>query len=165
MSERSGTLQSIPHATDYPISPKIRRVLIYIHADYTLDLNLSGVGSRIGIHPNYLCRRFKKELGIGFHTYLSQYRIQKASLLLVSSFKSIKEIGYEVGFNRPEIFSKTFKRLIGCSPQIYRIRSLAASDGLYVPVVPTISRQSFSPQEGPSSPSSRFFQAVFDVEK
>jgi AraC-like DNA-binding protein len=165
MSEFSKFFLLIPHSMDHRISPKIRRALTYIHTDYALNVTLSDMGSRIGIHPHYLCRKFKKELGIGFHNYLLRYRVQRASVLLVSSCKSIKEIGYDVGFSCSEVFSKAFKKLMGCSPQVYRTRSLAVGDGPYVTVVPVVPAQLLPSKENPVSPSPRFFQTVFDVKK
>jgi AraC-like DNA-binding protein len=111
------------------ISPRIRQVLAYIDKDYDRGIELSEVASLIDIHPDYLSRRFKKEVGIGFHGYLLWIRIQKASFLLVDSVKSIKEIGYEVGFSRPEIFSKVFKRLVGCSPVAFRSSRFPTNGG------------------------------------
>lgn len=51
-----------------------------------------------------------KELGLSFQEYLLRTRIRKAMGLLESGSKSIKEVGYEVGYCRPEHFSKVFRR-------------------------------------------------------
>lgn len=111
------------------ISLRMRQVLAYIHLYYARAIGLSDAASVIGVHPDYLSRRFKKELGIQFHDYLLWIRIHRARVPLVSSTKSVKEIGYEVGFSRPEIFSKVFKRLVGCSPKAYRASGLSTSMG------------------------------------
>ncbi len=104
-----------------PISQKIKQVLAYIDMNYNQKITLSTVSSQVGIHPQYLSKRFKKELGIGLHEYLLRKRIQKAHFLLVESVKSIKEISYELGFSCPESFSRSFKRLTGYTPKSYRI--------------------------------------------
>jgi AraC-like DNA-binding protein len=122
---------------DIRIGPKIKRILIYLNLYYARDITLKDMATLFNIHPAYLCRRFKKDLGIPFHEYLLRIRIQIAFFLLTHSEKSIKEISYDLGFSRPEIFSKAFKRLAGCSPKIYRAQALlnieAPHDVIYFP--------------------------------
>ncbi len=102
----------------------IQQALLHIDRYYnTPTIWLDNVASHMGVHPDYLGRRFKKELGIRFHDYLLLKRVQRAIPLLTRSTKRIKEISYEVGFSSPIIFSKVFKRLIGYSPRTYRINS------------------------------------------
>jgi AraC-like DNA-binding protein len=72
-------------------------------------------------------------MGVGFHEYLLTLRLQRATTLLVSSTKSIKEIAYDVGFRAPEVFSKAFRRLMGCAPTTYRIHNLPFYGGLTEP--------------------------------
>lgn len=110
---------------DTRVSEKVLRILEYVDLNYTREISLRDTASQFGIHHQYLCRKFKKEIGISFRKYILIIRIQKASALLVKSNKSIKEIGFEVGFKRPEVFSKAFKQWRGCSPKEYRIRKNA----------------------------------------
>ena len=104
------------------MSLKIRNALYYINSNYCKELKLNHVASFIGVHQVHLCREFKKELGVPFREYILKIRIKEARFLLVQSIKSIKEIGYEVGFSNPEVFSKSFKRQIGLSPKNFRIQ-------------------------------------------
>jgi len=103
-------------------SPRSKTVLNFINSNYEKDLNLNNTAAIININSSYLCRKFKKELGISFRKYLIKVRIQRAIILLSNTEKSIKEIGYEVGFNSPELFSKTFNRVMGSSPSEYRVQ-------------------------------------------
>jgi AraC-like DNA-binding protein len=110
------------------ISVKTQQILAYIQIHYnTRTIRLSELAEVFHNHPAYLSRKFKKEVGTAFHCYISSLRIGRASQLLVSTEKSIKEIGYEVGFSRSEIFSKAFKRIMGCSPKAYRTSLISAS--------------------------------------
>ncbi len=137
MIPNNGLTELLPRATDIRISPKVKRILIYLNLYYSRDITLKDMATLFNIHPAYLCRRFKKDLGIPFHEYLLRIRIQIAFFLLTRSEKSIKEISYDLGFSRPEIFSKAFKRLAGCSPKIYRAQTLlnieAPHDAIYFP--------------------------------
>lgn len=107
------------------LSPKIWRVVTYLDQCYAQRITLSRAATVVDLHPDYLCRRFRRETGVRFHEYLTASRLQRATTLLVTSTKSIKAIGYEVGFRAPEVFSKAFKRRMGCSPTTYRLHNLS----------------------------------------
>jgi len=119
------TNQTVLTSNDFETekSPKIWFLLNFINSNYGSPINLRNCASYLGLNPVYLCRKFKKEVGLTFQEYLTQMRIQKATLLLIESHKNIKKISYEVGFSRPEFFSKTFKRYLGSSPSEYRIQA------------------------------------------
>ena len=104
----------------HEIHPKVREVLDYINTHYTGHPRLSDVSILVGLHPSHLCRTFKKEIGINFGKYIHQVRLQRAVFLLLGSRKIIKEITYEIGYSNPQLFSKAFKRCLGCSPKAYR---------------------------------------------
>ncbi|MFN2364622.1 MAG: helix-turn-helix domain-containing protein, partial [Halarsenatibacteraceae bacterium] len=56
-----------------------------------------------------------------FSSYLSQYRLNRASqLLLENRKKNISEIAYQVGFNDPNYFARAFKEKFEVSPSKYR---------------------------------------------
>ncbi len=109
------------------VSPRIWHVLTYIAQSLARPITLREAASIVGLHPDYLSRRFKQEMGIGFHDHVLALRLDRATTLLVSSTRSIKEIGYEVGFRSPEVFSKAFKRHRGDSPRLFRLQSLPCS--------------------------------------
>ncbi len=115
------------------LSPRIWRVAEYLDHSFARPITLREAATVVDLHPDYLSRRFKFEMGVGFHEYLLTVRLQRATTLLVASTKSIKEIGYDVGFRAPEVFSKAFKRLMGCAPTTYRIHNLPFYGGLKEP--------------------------------
>ena len=102
------------------ISRKVLQVLSYIDVHYNNGFKLRNAASLVGYHPGYLSRKFKSEVGVPYHKYIVTIRIKKSQPLLIDSKKSIKEISYDVGFSRPELFSRAFKRLVGRSPADYR---------------------------------------------
>lgn len=93
----------------------------YIHnhyADYTLSLD--SVAQQIGIHPNYLSRLFKETMNINFVEYLNKQRIEKAKLLLSTTRMTVKDIGFEVGFNSVQNYLRVFKKYENQTPTQYR---------------------------------------------
>lgn len=115
------------------LSPRIWRVAAYLDHSFAHPVTLREAATVVALHPDYLSRRFKHELGVGFHEYLLALRLGRATTLLVTSTKSIKEIGYDVGFRSPEVFSKAFKRSMGCAPTTYRIHNLPFYQSLRQP--------------------------------
>ena len=51
---------------------------------------------------------------------MNEYRIWKAKELLVNTNRKIADISDAVGFANQNYFAKTFKKLAGCSPSVYR---------------------------------------------
>ena len=70
----------------------------------------------------YLRKRFKKEVGITPHQYLSGKRLQTAADWLLRSqadSSNITEIAHLSGFSEPLYFSRMFKKHYGVSPSYY----------------------------------------------
>lgn len=91
-----------------------------IHSNYSKDITLDCIASKIFITPGYLSQLFKQETGINFLSYLNQYRIKKAKEYLTETFLKTYEIAYKVGFKSEKYFSQVFKRYTGMTPTEYR---------------------------------------------
>lgn len=88
------------------------------YTDYTLSLD--SAAQQIGIHPNYLSRLFKEVLGINFVEYLNKQRIERAKTLLETTRMTVKDIGFEVGFNSVQNYLRVFKKYEQLTPTQYR---------------------------------------------
>jgi AraC-like DNA-binding protein len=73
------------------------------------------------MNVDYVSKKFLKETGIKFSTYLADVRIKKAKELLVSKGPdTIQEVAGEVGLgNNPQYFSQLFKKKTGMTPSSY----------------------------------------------
>ena len=71
---------------------------------------------------NFFCSRgtllnhFKSKYNTTIHQYLLNYRLKKATELLINDELNVKEIAYFCGFEDPNYFSKVFKKRYGRSP-------------------------------------------------
>lgn len=73
------------------------------------------------MNVDYVSKRFLKETGHRFSTYLTEVRIQKAIHLLTSGEDiKIQSIAEQVGCgNNPQYFSQVFKKSTGLTPSAY----------------------------------------------
>jgi AraC family transcriptional regulator, arabinose operon regulatory protein len=65
---------------------------------------------------------FHQQVGISPGRYLRRRRLERARLLLQSTFLSVKEVMAAVGYNDPSHFSRDFQRAYGASPRAWRER-------------------------------------------
>jgi YesN/AraC family two-component response regulator len=93
---------------------------IRFHIDQPLNLN--HIADTLGVHPSYLSRTFKKELGMTLTAYINTLRIEEAKYMLDYSNESVTEIASSVGYNDPNYFSKVFMKLEHVTPHEYRKR-------------------------------------------
>ena len=72
------------------------------------------------LSPNYLTTLFRTEVGMPLGSYIKRDCVARAKALLTDTDKSVKEIAYDLGFDDPYTFSRTFKRVEGVAPAHYR---------------------------------------------
>lgn len=104
-----------------PKHPMMKEALALISQRFAdPEFSLKHVADHFGISPNYFSTLFKRSMGVSFIQYLVQIRVKEAKRYLQKPFIKVYEIGHLVGFEDYTHFSKTFKKLNGCSPTEYR---------------------------------------------
>ncbi len=106
--------------SDNGYSHSIKTCLSYIENNYSLNITLDNVAKAADISSSYLSLIFKQEIGINFSTYLTQYRIDQAKVLLTTTNMKIYEIAEKVGFSSPYYFSKVFKEFTKLTCKEYK---------------------------------------------
>ncbi|MDN4599620.1 response regulator transcription factor [Paenibacillus sp. F6_3S_P_1C] len=104
------------HTTEKTFSPHIMAVLEVVKNHYQDELSLKTLSQRLELHPNYLGQLFQQEVGTTFSDYVNQYRIERATHLLLYSDKKTAEIAGEVGYWDSTYFYRQFKKYAGVSP-------------------------------------------------
>lgn len=99
----------------------VLRAKEYVYNNYGDEqLSLDYVCEVLGMSNSYFSTIFKKETGQNFTTYLTDYRLNEASRLLMETNEKSYIIAKKVGYTDPNYFSYVFKRKFGVSPSKYR---------------------------------------------
>lgn len=112
----SGTL--IDPATSNHVD--IKKALDYISEHYESSLNIYLVSEFINISSNYFSYLFKKETGVNFSDYVTEYRIRQSKRLLIETTLQVQEIAAKIGIHDYKYFAKLFRKLTGQTPSEYR---------------------------------------------
>ena len=80
------------------------------------DLSLSRLANVFSYTEKYLSSLFKKNMQIGFISYLNKLRIQYACELIQKDNMNMSEISATCGYSDYSYFSKVFKKITGHSP-------------------------------------------------
>mgnify|MGYP001297132385 FL=1 len=98
----------------------LREIIEIVENEYDTDLTLEECAARLHYHPSYIWRIMKKEMGVTFSEYLSQYRLKIAKQWLEETDMTIAEIATRLRYNNAQNFIRYFKKLEGITPGRYR---------------------------------------------
>jgi len=84
------------------------------------SLSLTFLGELFDVSSSYLSKLFKEKYRISIPDFITRIRIDNAKMQLRSTQYSIGKIAEENGFLSSSVFIKTFKKLEGITPGIYR---------------------------------------------
>ena len=102
------------------MNPYVQKALHIINQEGGQGLSITNLAKRLAVHPSYLSRLFKANLGLSTKDYIYQIRINMASDLLVTTSYSIEKISQLTGFSSIQNFSKAFKKIKKVTPSAYR---------------------------------------------
>jgi ligand-binding sensor domain-containing protein/signal transduction histidine kinase/DNA-binding response OmpR family regulator len=83
------------------------------------DLDNKKISELTNLSRTVLYGKFKSLTGQGVHDFIKSIRLKKGLKLLQEGRLNINQIAYEVGFNTPSYFSKSFTKQYGVSPSEY----------------------------------------------
>ena len=110
--------------------PSIAKVLRYIHENIATKISVNDIVSEVPLSRRLLESRFKKEMGTSIYDYIIRIRIEKIAELLRDG-KTVSEAAFELGLTDIKNVSRSFKRLMGCTPSEYRdSRMVSEEEGL-----------------------------------
>ena len=110
--------------TRKPISDHgvVGHLVQYLNDHLDEDISHDVMANKYRIHPGYLSRLFKQEMGETLSEYLLRIRIEKAAGFLKEGTHKVGEIAGMVGYSASSYFSIMFKKYTGYSPREYSQR-------------------------------------------
>lgn len=99
---------------------RMQQIATYVMAHYVHNVTLAEIASHVGMNRTAFCTFFKRKKGMTFLQFLTNYRLETARELLVTTQKQVSEICFAVGFNDLPHFIRIFKATYGNSPSRYR---------------------------------------------
>ena len=113
-------------------SMMVQKAITLIDSDLTADLSLHKQAELLNVNASYLSSLFKKETGVTLTEYVSKKRIDHAAFLLTSTNMQIQAIAQHCGIFDVNYFTKTFKKIIGCTPKEYRLNTRQSNHSVSV---------------------------------
>ncbi len=101
-------------------SPQIQKAINYINQNLTSSLSLKKIAAHLHISCSYLSDLFRKETGQTLIEFINETRIHTAARILLWDSRTIASIAVSVGFIDVNYFTRTFKKIMGCTPTEYR---------------------------------------------
>lgn len=91
-----------------------------IEDEFASPLSLAGIAAAVGVHPVHLARQFRASHGCTVGEYIRRVRVDFARRELSASDRPIADIALAAGFFDQSQLTKTFKRVTGRTPAVYR---------------------------------------------
>lgn len=99
---------------------RIKIMVNFIHENFSQHLTLKDIADSASISERECSRCFQRCFRMSTIQYLHDYRIRKATRMLLEGEKSISQISESCGFCTPSYFGRRFQEIFGCSPREYR---------------------------------------------
>ncbi|WP_110000518.1 helix-turn-helix domain-containing protein [Paenibacillus taichungensis] len=102
------------------IDPHLRRVLEYIHSDYTSPMDIESMAAVAHQSRYHFMRSFKALTGSTPYQYVLNLRVEEATRRLRHTTDSVTTISFGLGFSNVSQFYRAFQRVTGVTPMEYR---------------------------------------------
>jgi AraC-like DNA-binding protein/ligand-binding sensor protein len=122
LSRHAESLAIIEEGSEPAAIAKARR---YIHSHLDESLPLGTVSHEAGLSESHFCRLFKESTGLTLTDYVNRCRVEAAKRELLKPEKRVSEIAFEVGYQSLSQFNRSFARIVGTSPTLWRKEKFA----------------------------------------
>jgi YesN/AraC family two-component response regulator len=97
----------------------VNKAINLIHEHILQDLTLQFIAKQINVHPNYLSKLFKNEVGMTITEFINRKKIDESKYFLLHSDLSISEIAHLFTYCNQSYYSSLFKKYTNISPKQY----------------------------------------------
>jgi AraC-like DNA-binding protein len=100
-------------------SRPVQRAIRLIDARLYEPCSLAIIAQEIKLHPAYLSRLFKKEVGENITGFIRTRKMEEAKNLIANTDHSVSEIAEMLGYSSLSYFSKVFRQTTQTSPRAF----------------------------------------------
>jgi YesN/AraC family two-component response regulator len=100
----------------------INRSIDYMQKNIDATVELQDLAAIVNLSPSHYSFVFRKKTGFSPIEYFNHLKVQKACQFLLFTDLRIKEIAGKIGIYDPYYFSRMFSKIMGMSPNEYRIK-------------------------------------------
>ncbi len=116
--------------------PQIGQALSAMHRDIANAWTAEGLAKEAGMSRSAFVQRFTAVMNVAPIRYLTAWRLAIGKRVLGETAKTIGNIGFEVGYESEDAFSRAFKREYGVSPAKWRAGTTQSRALPYQPKLP-----------------------------
>lgn len=102
------------------IPAKVLDAMRFVYANLHLPLKVKSLAERASLNPEYFSRLFEKHTGTLPLSFIYEARVERAVHMMATSRASNTEIASLTGFESLSHFTRTFKKIMGLTPGVYR---------------------------------------------
>ncbi|MCH1981064.1 AraC family transcriptional regulator [Ruminococcus sp. OA3] len=102
------------------VSAPVAKAQEYMLSHYHEPISLSDIADHASLSQYHFSRMFKNETGCAPYEHLTSIRIRHAKQLLTETRSTIEVIAIQCGFSSSSHFIRTFKKITGTTPAMFR---------------------------------------------
>jgi len=98
----------------------IRQAKTILDENFDKHITIPQLARQAGINEAKLKEGFRELYGNSIHTYIQQFRLEKAKQRLLTTSMPITDITYHIGYSHVTHFTTLFKKEVGVTPTEFR---------------------------------------------
>ncbi len=98
----------------------VQKAIAYIRNHYSAGISIRDIAENVCVSRSYLYKLFEEALGMSPKDFLTQFQISRSKELLTVTDLPIEGVAMSCGYRDALVYSKTFKKLMGMPPSVYR---------------------------------------------
>ena len=106
---------------------RLSKIINYMSNNFTKPISLDEIADEAAMTTNSLCRFFKNKTNKTVLQFVNEFRVGKASQMLINGNHTISQICYDSGFNSLTSFNRVFKSYKKTTPREFKKKYKALS--------------------------------------
>lgn len=130
----------------------VHTILAYVEAHLDRDITSTELERTMRVSYSYLREIFRRDTGISLARYILRRRIANAAFDLVHTSRSVLDVSMCLGFDNPDSFTRSFRRVTGHNPSTFRIAGIRVgrtrlATGIFGPCILPLSQSDYNQME------------------